>query len=573
MRALFHINVLFILFYIWSCANQGTPTGGPKDTIPPTLTQSLPQDKSINYTQKEFQFYFDERINADNLQQELVITPLIENPYKFKYRKNFVTIKFENDFDSATTYTLNFANGIVDVTEKNPPLNFKLAFSTGPIIDSIFVSGQVIDLFKNEIVPEAVVSLYHISDTLDLLTGRPRYFTKTDEEGNFLIENIKDGYYKIYAFLDANGNLINQPQEEPHAFLKDSLDLSTSRSDLILRTQLLDITPLKFNRGKFTGIYFDLEYNKYLEKYKLQVFHNPLRLPVPANNLVANNTTIRMYYDSAFRYDLDSLGFLVTAFDTLQNNSTDTVFVKFRSSRRKPATFSSQLTPTSFTKIEKQLNAKIVFDKPIKNINLDSTRLSYDTLFYRYLPDSIFKWNINNTTLQFSLELDQSWFSNKLDSLRTLYADTTNKDSIYQYQRTYLASIDSNKFDLVIPKSSFISVENDSSQLFTHSYAFKQIDDYGTVSGQVITDETSYILQLVSPEYNVIQELNTPKKYKFRNIPQGKYTFRVLIDSDQNGKYNYGNLYRNEAPEPIFFYDESFDLRANWQLEKIDIQF
>ncbi|MFY0626207.1 MAG: Ig-like domain-containing protein [Reichenbachiella sp.] len=573
MKFILPILLVITGMLIYSCANQIPPTGGAKDTIPPTLLSSQPHHKSINYKGQEFRLQFDERINADKIKQNLIITPFTENNYTFKTKKNELTITFENAFDSLTTYTLNFADGVTDITEKTPAVNLSLAFSTGPIIDSIFVAGKTIDLYNNEPLQKILIAIFDANDTLDILTGKPKYFAKTNEEGEFRIENIKNGFYKIYAFEDDNNNMINEPEEEIHAFLSDSIDLNNSMDSILLRLQLLDTRPLKFNRGKYTGIYYDLTYNKYIQNYTIQQIHNPKKLSLPKYNLIDDNTTIRFYYNNQFQYEKDSIGLILTANDSLNNVTQDTVFLKFRSSKRKPTPFSYQLTPKNNTKIDNELHINLQFDKPIIIHKLDSIQFQYDTLFFLPIPDSIMQWNDNFTQLSFTTELDPNFLKLKLDSLKPLYLDTTQTDTTKMIAYNYLNKIDTLKVSLTIPPNAFISVEYDSTKKFHNTYSFKKPDDYGMISGTVTTLKTSYTLQLVKENYDVIAQLRNVTNYSFRNVPPGKYTFRVLIDSNTNGKWDYGNMQQKREPEPIFFYPEVFDVRANWQLDNIDIEF
>ncbi len=361
MKNLFPIFILILSIYVYGCANQVAPTGGPKDTIPPTLTKSIPPHKSINYNNKTFKLYFDEFINVDKIKQDLIITPFIENEFQVKSKKNELTVIFEDSFDSLTTYTINFGNGVTDITEKNPAVNLSIAFSTGPIIDSIYIKGTTIDLYKNNPLEKVVIALFNNKDTLDMLTGKPRYFAKTNKEGEFLIENIKNGFYKLYAFEDDNNNMINDPEEEMHAFIADSIDLNNSIDDITLRLQLLDIRPLKFNRGKFTGLYYDLSYNKNIHSYSIQEYDNKRNLPIPINGLSDENKAIRFYKDSLFRYEKDSIGIIVTAQDSLKNATQDTVYIQFRKSKRKPSRFESKFQPKSNAKIDDQLNFLLSF--------------------------------------------------------------------------------------------------------------------------------------------------------------------------------------------------------------------
>ena len=573
MRIFPFIVITFGIVLSYSCANIGSPTGGPRDTIPPILLKSTPQHKSINYQDQEFRFLFDERVNTDKLKQNLIITPLTENKFDVKFKKYEVILKFEEPFDSATTYTLNFGDGIVDVTEKNPVENFAIAFSTGSIIDSISVSGLVKDLFTNEEKAKFLVALYPENDTVDILTGKPRYFTKTGEEGEFLIENIKNGKYRIYAYDDKNNNLVCDPADEAHGFLSDTINLNTNMSDLFIRTLLVNSAPLEFSRGKITGTYYDLAYNKYIEDYTLEEFFNPNQLPLPKNSFYSENTNIRFYYDSAYRYEKDSIGIIIRAQDSLQNSAVDTAFIRFRESKRKPLGFEQKTEQISPNKIEDKLKFNLHFNKPIEYYTLDSMFIQYDTLYYKPIPDSLYYWNKRFTKLNFDIPLDPKFFKSYRDSLLTHYSDTTIKDSIYILQRQYLNKIDTARFKITIPQSSFISIEQDSSKAINKSYSFLDPSNTGSISGRITTDHTFYILQLTSPNFEPVKSIRNPTSFVFNNIPPGKYTFRILIDTNSDGKWNTGNILRNEEPEPAYFYPEVFDVRANWQLENVDIQF
>ncbi len=573
MKSFFISTLLIIAIALaYSCANQGSPTGGPKDTIPPTLLNSYPTHKSINYTGQEFKLSFDERINTDKLKQNLIITPIIENPYDIKFKKYDVILKFENPFDSATTYTLNFGEGITDVTEKNPVENLTLAFSTGSIIDSISISGQVLDLYTNKENEKYIVALYAEDDTLNILTGKPRYFAKTDKEGNFFIENIKNGFYRVYAFDDQNNNMVCDPKDEAHGLLSKSVDLNQNQENIVIRTLLLDVSPLEFSRGKTTGIYYDLAYNKYIKEYRLEEYHNPSKLPIPKNNLFAENTLIRFYYDSAYQYQNDSIGFRVHSMDSIGNESVDTAFVQFRESKRKPFAFEQKVTPRS-VKLEDKLKLNLFVNKPITHYDLDSFMIQYDTLINQKIPDSLYYWNERRTVLTYETDLDSKFFKKHVDSLLTNYSDTTIKDSLYIAARQYLNRIDTNKFKIYLAKNSLISVENDSSKMISIGYSFVDPSNTGTVSGNINTSYTSYIIQLVTPSYSVVKSQKDGSTFNFVNVAPGKYTLRVLIDTNNDGKWSYGNILVNEEPESIYFYEEEFDVRANWQLENVNIQF
>ena len=156
---------------LWSCANQIPITGGSKDETPPQLISSYPADQSINYNEGVIQFTFDEYVKTTNLRKELIITPITDVKYEVKTRKNRVTISFDSLLEANTTYSFGFRKGIIDITESNPPENLRLAFSTGPVIDSLFLSGQVVDALTGEPQKEVSVILFGGSDSLTVEGG------------------------------------------------------------------------------------------------------------------------------------------------------------------------------------------------------------------------------------------------------------------------------------------------------------------------------------------------------------------------------------------------------------------
>ncbi|MEP2024121.1 MAG: Ig-like domain-containing protein [Reichenbachiella sp.] len=573
MKSIFPFFLLLVSIYIYSCANQGTPTGGPRDTIPPLLLESTPENKSINYKGKEFKFVFDEKINADKLKSQLLITPHIENKYNVKIKKNELTLTFEDNFQDSTTYTLNFSEGLVDITEKNPAINLSLAFSTGHYIDSIYVNGKITNLYTNKDQEAFVVGLYLITDSLDILEDQPRYFTKTNERGQFLIENIKNGYYKIITFKDENKNLVLDPENESHGFLSDSIDLSQSQDSVRIQSQIIDANPLEFIRSKTTGRYFDMQYNKAFINYKITKLDSTSSLIIPPNNRYKGNTILRFYPTKEFKFDIDSLGIVLAATDTLFNTVVDTTYIKFSETSRKPEKFKATYLPSNNEYIDPLLVHTYHFDKPIKTFYKDSILISYDTLKYEYIHDSTIQWNNNKTKLTFETIVDKNYLKTEIDTLLKIYGDTAITDSIYLAKRDYYSKVKTNQIGLSFPKGTFISVEDDSTESINHTYKFKSLDQLGSVSGQITTSYTSFTLQLVNTNYQIIEEVKNTNTFNFQYVKPGKYTFRVMIDNNNDGHWSYGNILKDQTPEQVYFYPEIFDVRANWQLENIKVSF
>lgn len=576
---IFTFIISALALYVSSCANQGTPTGGPRDTIPPILVNTSPLNKSTNYKSQEFTLTFDEYVSADQIKSKLVITPRFENQFTFRLKKTSITLFFDEPFEDSTTYTLNFADGISDITEKNPAVNLSLAFSTGPTIDSMFIAGTVSNLYTNEKEKEILIALFDSTDTLDIFTGKPKYFTTTTEAGSFRIENIKDGLYKLYAFHDDNSNLQNEVKEESHGFLSEYIDLTTPKDSISIRIQLIDSSPLKLVRSKTTGKYFDIQYSKYISDYSITCTDSTKLNSIPAYNLISDNETVRFYPNIPNLINNDSLQVIIQAQDSLSNSHVDTLYIQFKESSRKAEAFTYTQSPKHRSNIFQNFAWTFKFNKPIKTTLQDSIRIKYDSLLDSSIPDSLFTWNTNNTQLTIPYTPDPKYLPSQFDTLYKQFQVDSVKvltelsDSLQQvFFRTSPRPF-KNIISLYLGQSAFISIEDDSTKSKTLDYAFPSETDFGVVSGTINTTYTHFQLQLIDPEFKIIDRIDNTTNFKFENVEPGKYTFRVLIDANADGYWHPGNILENIMPEPIWFYDQSFDLRANWQVENIELTF
>ncbi|HEV7379886.1 MAG TPA: Ig-like domain-containing domain, partial [Dyadobacter sp.] len=239
---------ILCLLIFGRCAQQVSPTGGKKDTIPPNLVQSIPLNKTLNFKENKIQLFFDEYVVVDNINQKLIITPEADNPYTYKLNGQSIVLNFKKNFHDSTTYTLNFGDGIKDFAERNPAKNLKLVFSTGPSLDSGRVYGTIRDIQTNKPVFDALVGLYNLSDTLNVAKQKPYYFSRTDSSGTFSIENIQLRPYQLIAIDDKNRNMLFNAKDERLGFWSKTIDAGADSSHYNLEMALQDNTPLKVQR-------------------------------------------------------------------------------------------------------------------------------------------------------------------------------------------------------------------------------------------------------------------------------------------------------------------------------------
>jgi hypothetical protein len=236
---------LCIALISWSCAQQGSPAGGPRDEDPPVVLESNPPNYSVWFDAKKIQITFDEYIVLDNVNQELIVSPPMEEKPEVKLRKRTLIIEFEEELKSSTTYTFNFGSAIKDLHEGNVLLNYEYVFSTGEELDSLSVRGTL-TYAKDLTVPEDPISIMLYSDLRDSvpLTDIPLYVGRSDDSGVFSVNNLRADVYKVFALKDGNNNFLFDLPTEEIAFLDSSLIVNAEFArQLLLTAGLIDSLP------------------------------------------------------------------------------------------------------------------------------------------------------------------------------------------------------------------------------------------------------------------------------------------------------------------------------------------
>ena len=586
-NSIFLSCLLLIYILANSCANQGSPTGGPRDTIPPVVINSVPLNQAINFKGRTLTFEFDERVSAEKLKQKLIITPNTELEFSFITKKNLLTVKFQNELRDSTTYNFNFLDGVTDITEKNPVVNFRLAFSTGPFIDSIYVTGISRDLLTGLPSKNITIGLYNATDTTNIYEDKPLYFFTTDEQGSFKIENIKTGLYNIYAWYDKNKNLKLETDQEAYAFLQDTLDLYTSKDSIYLRVLGIDTNEPEILTARAAGRYFDVKLNKRIASIEVQPDDSSKQL---AYQHLVNEKLIR-FYNTQQLADEDSLIYYVSITDSLQQSYKDTLSVKFRSTKKKPDKFELGRRKTN-EQVTKSLSLQLTFSKPVGQFNQDSIYIAFDTLssipLYIPAPDTLtndstqtaiipavpdFTWNNTRTQLTLDVPVDWTYINDSITATNAYFIqqDTLNPDST----RAPFNPILNDKFTLKIPKGAILSVEQDTLDVQSFDYRKEDIASLGKFILNISTDYQNYWIEIVEKERNeVVRSIKVVDEQQITvsRLKPGTYKFVIRVDDNNDGVWSYGSILENKEAETIIHTGVESSLRANFDVN-IDLPF
>ncbi|MFT3702966.1 MAG: Ig-like domain-containing domain [Agriterribacter sp.] len=226
------ITVVFlykILFLTSGCAQIVPPTGGPRDSIPPVMLSAVPKDSMLNFKGNKIVLTFDEYIQLERAEEQLVISPVPKVSPIIEARLKEVTIRIKDTLEDNTTYSINFGKSLKDLNEGNPYKNFTYLFSTGSFIDSGSLSGKVIVANTGKPDSTLIVMLHRNFTDSAVMKEKPRYFARLDSLGRFFFNNIAPGKYNIFALKDVSGQKLYMRTSDVFAFY-DSAIIVSNRS-------------------------------------------------------------------------------------------------------------------------------------------------------------------------------------------------------------------------------------------------------------------------------------------------------------------------------------------------------
>ncbi|WP_203294578.1 Ig-like domain-containing protein [Luteirhabdus pelagi] len=526
-RFLYTIVGLLLVLSFGRCAKRGTPTGGIRDSIPPIIVRSNPDNYTTNFDAEEVRITFDEFIKLKNLQQNLIISPPMENSPEITplTTSKSIRIRFLDTLRENTTYSINFGESIVDNNEENPFEYYKYVFSTGDYIDSLKLSGKVRDaLLPNPEIPVTVM-LYERNQAFNdstIFNEKPTYITTTtDSLGSFELTNLKEGDYLLLALKEQNSDYIFQPKSDKIAFVEETVTLPTDSSyTLQLFKEIPDYKATTPRHLTKNHIVFGFENSQ--QATSLEVLSEVPDTFTAASYWDREKDTLHYWFTPEITKD--SLVFLAS-----NNEQTDTLVTRIRE------LFSDSL------KID-ALNAGLMVPK-------DTFRLQANT------PITA----IDNSKIQIlvsdSIPVNTS---SRIDNQYNIIEIAFRKEYEKQYNVT------------ILPEA-FTDFFGKSNDTLTYKIRTQAVSEYGTLTLNLTnTQSFPLLVQLVNSKFKVVaekyREENTP--ILFENISPGNYYVRLIYDTNQNKRWDAGRFLSRTQPEKVVYYPTVLEIRANWSLNE-----
>jgi uncharacterized protein (DUF2141 family) len=522
------------------------PGGGKKDTTAPVILKYSPDSATLNFTAKTIEINFDEYIQLKDLNNQLIISPLLSKTPDIDVKGKTLIVEFDKDevLKSNTTYCISFGNAVTDVNEGNPVENFQYIFSTGTFIDSLIVKGKVQSAFDHKTEKGLLVMLY--SDLTDsvIYKSQPDYFAKTKADGSFEINNVKNGTYKIVAIKDANANYKYDVENESIAFTDSLVNPSDKKT---INLELFQEPAKKVFLKKATHP----SYGKF--DFVFSQGSDSIRI----NNLSNDLKGVQEYVE--FSKNKDSLSYWITNYQkdsiVLQlsngNKIIDTLEFKFINkedalkAKRNPLKLSVISSPDGSKNFDLNKNVILDFSNPIKSIaNTNGTQIKMDSS------------KIASAKIEFVI------FNDFRTTVNTIISDSVTKNSSWRENTNY---------QLYIPPNTFTDIFNLSNDSITVDFKTRELKYYGTLKLNITIPETknSYIVQLIDEQGNVTREdfIKKSEVLNYDYLQPKKYKLKIIVDDNNNQKWDTGNYMQHQQAEKVIFNSELINVRSNWDME------
>ena len=592
-------NSLLIPLYIFaflllaSCAKMGQPDGGWYDETPPKVIGANPADGGVNVKAKKVSIFFDEFIKLDNPTEKVVVSPpQLETP-EIKASGKKITISLVDSLKPNTTYTIDFSDAISDNNENNPMGNFTYSFSTGEVIDTMEVSGYVLEAENLEPIKGILVGLYSDQADSAFKTKPMLRVSRTDSRGRFVIKGIAPGSYRIYALQDMDGNYMFNQKSEKLAFSHDVI-VPTSKPDVRQDTTWIDTLHIKsIDQVHYTHFlpddivlraFTELQTDRFFLKaerkdannFSLFFSYGDSILPqIKGLNFdekdafiiepTAKKDTITYWLRDTALVNQDTLNIELTYRMTdstgVLRNQVDTLEIL---SKQPYAKRQKQLAKEleDWTKKQEKLKKKgepydsVMAPKPLQVQVGVSSMLDPDKNIRFSFPTPLTKADTAGVHLY--AKHDTLWYNAPLEF-------TPISDREYLLKGEWRPDIE---YSLEVDSAAFQDIYGLVSNPIKQGFKVSSLDEYSTLLVNVTgMGDDPLIVQLLNGQDQVVKEVKASNGVaEFFYLKPEKYYMRLFVDRNNNGKWDTGDYDKDQQAEEVYYYPGYIECKAKWDV-------
>jgi uncharacterized protein (DUF2141 family) len=556
------IIVLFIGLFFCFCAKEGIPPGGPIDYTPPEIALTVPPSNSIEVKIKtDIEINFSESMDREKTKNSIFITPEIGGGFEYKWKGKKLIIRLRKFLEENKTYVVTVGTSASDIHNNRLVKPYSFAFSTGKALDQGEIYGKV---FSKE---NSSIWAYSINngEEPNPSSEPPEYVTQSDNKGDYKLQYLSLGRYRVFAVQDLNNDLNWEIDTEPIGITTRDVNLTSEEKSQgninfvvtkrdstkisLLGCQVLDRNKLQleFDKEPDSLSLFELKNYKVDSEIDSSQFVKINEIYLPTGQMKKPCLVIEGLKPKG------SYKLVITNLTDVWSNQIDTSsnFCTFLGMDKMDT-----IPPSIFATIPKDKEQAVSLDAEIKFFfNEPMNTKSIESRFF--LKD----------TSDVKIDGDMKW----IDSVIFVF---TPKDSL-QGCSIYRAGLEGDKvFDL--------AGNHISDSLFKIVFTTVNPDTLGQLSGRIEVSDTSYkygdIIVIATQtgsgltrDYRKI--LKTAGSYKFTNLLPGKYVISAFIDLNGNGKLDLGNPFPFVLAEPQIFFADTITVRSRWETEGIDLIF
>jgi hypothetical protein len=593
-RIIARLSVIsLITVLIGSCAKISAPTGGLRDRLPPVVVKSVPLNASKNFSGKKIEVTFNEYVVLDNINDKFMVSPPMKKKPRVFIKSKSVDIEFDEKMKDSTTYTFYFQDAIKDLNEGNILQNYQFVVATGPVIDSLSVTGNIYNATNLEVPEKTLVLLYRELADSAVEKHLPEYITRLDPTGYFRIDNIRPGIYRLFGLKDAdNSKNYNLPDEE-FAFMDSTITVTSEKNYIpppkIVKDTIIVKKPV-VKKGTAT-------------RDSTRVKKTEIKVPEPVA-LIGEYRLFQFLAQKKAHYLVSSKRDFKYEMFFVLSLPPDTMKFEFSIPDSKPGSFFTE--PSRYRDslkvwlVDSSLYSKTQINTILKYPFTDTlgvTGYKQDTILMRFLQPRAPKvaktkktaFTFENNISTGSLKPGQTIvFKSKTpfrepDTTRIkLYEIVQNEKQKVPYQlakdtlnsckyflKTKLEV--GKKYLFIADSASFGNIYQETSDSLGIKFAIKDPDTYFKLTLDVKNYSGNRIIQLLDKSEKLIAEnyMSKDGKTVFPLLDAGFYRVRVIYDLDGDRKWTTGDFSKGRQPEPVSYYPTEIELKTGWELDQV----
>lgn len=603
MRIYYNILLVASLLVFIACASMGTPDGGPFDEEPPVLVEAKPAIGATNVKTGKITLDFNENIKLVNAFEKVVVSPPQSQMPEIKYSGKRVTVELMDTLIPNTTYSIDFGDAIVDNNEGNPYEDFAYYFSTGDVVDTLAVSGTVLNAEDLEPIKGIVVGLHSCIDDSAFTKKAFERVARTDSRGHFVIKGIAPGKYRVYALGEANNNYLFDQKSETLAFMdtyvspfaspairpdtiwRDSLTVDTIINTPYIRFQPDDIV-LRAFKEDFYSQYLVKSPRDSHNKITLYFAESNDELPVvegidfDSNGAyilenTINKDTMTLWFKDSTIYRSDTLSLKVTykVADSLGNMvlKSDTVYAASKRRWEKIIEQQNEKLEKERKEFLKKAKRNEEYDEnnppeyipPTKDLKIrfsGSSSMDVNTTVFFTFDEPL--GELDTIGIHLSKKVDTLWVPIEYVLQPDRNIRTYNLYAEWRPGESYLVEIDS---------ATFKGIYGGVSRKYSQEMKFRSFEEYAILYLDIAgTGDDAYV-QLMNKSGGIVQtERTKASQCAFYFVKPGIYYLRLFIDKNGNGKWDTGEFEKGKQPEKVYYYNRSLELRALFEYSQDD---